>query len=401
MIMGSGVANVLATGPYTIPLMKKEGYRPEVAGAVECVASNGGHFMPPVMGATVFIMAEFTRIPYAQICIYAAIPAILYYACLFFQIDLMARRDRMRPDKTIKVPTNSEMLKQSAPFILPLIVLVWLLIVLRFPISASVMATMIVMLLCTQFRRKTRFSGSTWVNMGVAVGRTMCTVGIACAASNIIIASVFMTGMSQRIATAATMLAGDSTFLLLLITAIGCYILGMGSGALVLYITVALLIVPTLIRGGIVLIAAHLFAYMMACTAFITPPVALNCFAAAPLAGASPNRVGLEAMKLGIIIYVVPFVFCYRPELLTLGSLTGIIMATIIVTAASFIVAVALAGYLFRRLNWMVRAIFGLVATALFIPNWQFNIIGATVGAALILWLAVSRQRALIPQVER
>jgi len=401
MIMGSGVANVATTGPYTIPLMKRQGYRPEVAGAVECVASNGGHFMPPVMGATVFIMAEFTGIPYGQICVYAAIPAILYYVCLFFQVDLTARRDRMIPDKTISIPSTTNVLKQSLPFIPPLLVLIWLLIVLGFSIPFSVSVTILTLLLFTQFRKKTRFSGRDWVYLGVDVGKVMCQVGIACAIANVIMASVFLTGIGQRIAVIAIQLASGNSMILLLITALGCYILGMGSGAIVLYITVALLIIPALIKIGIILIAAHLFAYMMACTAFITPPVALNCFVAAPIAGASVMRVGWESMKLGIIIYIIPFVFCYRPELLTIGSPTQVIIGILIVTAAAFVLAAALVGYLFRRLNWMVRGILGLVATALFIPNWQFNIAGAVVGVALILWLAISRQRALIPQVEK
>jgi TRAP-type uncharacterized transport system fused permease subunit len=307
----------------------------------------------------------------------------------------------MIPDKTISIPSTTNVLKQSLPFIPPLLVLIWLLIVLGFSIPFSVSVTILTLLLFTQFRKKTRFSGRDWVYLGVDVGKVMCQVGIACAIANVIMASVFLTGIGQRIAVIAIQLASGNSMILLLITALGCYILGMGSGAIVLYITVALLIIPALIKIGIILIAAHLFAYMMACTAFITPPVALNCFVAAPIAGASVMRVGWESMKLGIIIYIIPFVFCYRPELLTIGSPTQVIIGILIVTAAAFVLAAALVGYLFRRLNWMVRGILGLVATALFIPNWQFNIAGAVVGVALILWLAISRQRALIPQVEK
>jgi len=297
----------------------------------------------------------------------------------------------MIPDRTISLPSNMEVLKLSLPFVLPLIVLVWLLIVLRFPITSSVSATILTLLLCTQLRKKTRFSGRDWVDIAVEVGRVMCTVGIACAAANVIIASVFLTGMTQRIAMAATTLAGDSTILLLLVTAIGCYILGMGSGALVLYITVALLIVPALIKMGIVVIAAHLFAYMMACTAFITPPVALNCYAAAPLAGASPMRIGWQSMKLGIIIYIVPFVFCFRPGLLAIGTPLEIITAVVAATAGSLAISFAIAGHLFKNLNWFERGVFALVALALFMPNLQLNIIGAGVGIAMALWLRTRR----------
>jgi len=361
------------------------------------VKTGRRHFMPPVMGATAFIMAEFTGIPYSQICVYAALPAILYYVCLFFQVDLIARRDRMIPDRTISLPSGKEIMKQSLPFVLPLIVLIWLLIVLRFPVESSVSATIIAMLLCTQFQKKTRFSGHDWVDMGVGVGKIMCQVGIACAAANLIIASVFLTGMGQRITMAATALAGGSTLTLLLITAIGCYILGMGSGALVLYITVALLIIPVLVKGGILLIAAHLFAFMMACTAFITPPVALNCFAAAPIAQASPNRIGWESMKFGIIIYIIPFVFCYRPALLTIGSPLEIGVAILTTTAGSFAIASTLAGYLLRKLNWLERGMLAIVALALFVPNWQLNIIGGCAGIVLAVWLRKSRQPHILP----
>ncbi len=234
------------------------------------------------------------------------------------------------------------------------------------------------------------------MHIGVDPGNIMCQVGIACAASNLIIAAVFLSGMSQRIGMAATALAGGNTLTLLLITAIGCYILGMGSGALVLYITVALLIIPVLIKGGIVVIAAHLFAFMMACTAFITPPVALNCFAAAPLAQASPNRIGLESMKLGIIIYIIPFVFCYQPALLTIGTPIEIGVTILTATAGTIAAASTLAGYLFRRLSWLERVIFALVSLTLFVPHWPMNIVGACVGIALVVWLKRSQQRPVV-----
>lgn len=394
-ITGSGAANVATTGPFTIPLMKKEGFKPTVAGAVECVASNGGHFMPPVMGASVFIMADITKIPYSQICIYAAIPAILYYLSLLLQVDLMARRDNLLLDTSRRAPTK-EVMKQLAPYILPMVVLVFLLIVLRFPVTTAASATILLTLLCTQIPRRTRFSLSGWVNVALGVGKIMCVVGIACAAADIIICSVTLTGMGQRIGMAVTMLAGGSTIALLLITAIGCYILGMGSGAIVLYITVALLIVPTLVQMGIVLIAAHLFAYMMACTAFITPPVALNCFVAAPLAEASPNKIGWESMKLGMVIYILPFLFCYKPALLTIGTPGEIALAVVTCAAGLVAAAFAIVGYLSRRLSWWERVAFALAALLLIWPSPQLNLMGAVIGTGMVLWCTRLRIRRTV-----
>jgi TRAP transporter 4TM/12TM fusion protein len=395
MIMGSGVANVVATGTFTIPLMKRAGYKPEDAAAIECVASNGGHFMPPVMGAVAFLIAEFTNIPYARICIYALLPAVLYYACLLIQVDLIARRDNIQPVSSEKQPhiENIEILSKSWIYVIPIAVLIWLLFVFAWRPERSAAVALFVGVATAMSTKSTRLGTKDLVKFATDIGRLMCVVGVSCAAANVIIASTLLTGLGQRITSAMIVLSGNHLLILLLITAIACYIMGMGGGAIVIYVTVSLLIIPALIGLGIAPIAAHLFTYMMACTCFITPPVALNCFIAAPLAGASPMRVGWHSMKFGIIIYVVPFMFCYKPALLLIGSPDRIALTLITSVLGAAALACGIVGYLLRRLHWVERVTSILVGLLLLMPGLQTDIIGAVIGMAMLIWLVTSKSR--------
>lgn len=392
MIMGSGVANVVATGTFTIPLMKRAGYKPEDAAAIECVASNGGHFMPPVMGAVTFLIAEFTNIPYAKICIYALLPAVLYYLCLLIQVDLIARRDNIQPVLSEK-QQHIGILKKSWIYLIPIALLIWLLFVFSWRPERSAAAALFVGVLMAMSTKSTRLRIKDWVEFATDIGKLMCIVGISCAAANIIIASTLLTGLGQRITSAMIILSGNHLLILLLITAIACYIMGMGGGAIVIYVTVSLLIIPALIELGITPIAAHLFTYMMACTCFITPPVALNCFIAAPLAGASPMRVGWHSMKFGIIIYIVPFLFCYKPALLLIGGPAKIVLTLTTSILGAAALACGVTGYLFRKLYSVERIICILIGILLLMPGLQTDVIGTAIGTAMLIWLVTSKSR--------
>ncbi|MFC2059820.1 TRAP transporter permease [Chloroflexota bacterium] len=392
-ISGSGAANVATTGAFTIPVMKQAGYKPAVAGAVEAVASNGGHFMPPVMGAIAFIMAEWLGMPYGEVCLHAALPAILYYLGLFFQVDLIAAKENLHGLPRAELPSLRDVLKRGWGFLVPLLVLIYMLIIMRYTPEKSALWAIIAIVLVSQLQKRSRLSWQQWINeVAMGTARVMCLIGAACAASNIILASVGTTGLAQRLTAVLTDIAGGNMLILLILGAVFCYILGTGVGPIAIYVTLALLAAPILVKGGVEPIAAHLFTFMMACTAFITPPVCLNAFIAAPIAGASPMKIGWNAMKLGIVTYIVPFFFCYRPELLLIGSAGGIAWAVFTSVAGVAAIASGIAGYLLKNLSWVERILLIGAGIALIAPGWQINITSLIVLAILVIRQAATQQ---------
>ncbi|MFC2060529.1 TRAP transporter permease [Chloroflexota bacterium] len=386
MLSGMGSANVAATGAFTIPLMKKTGYEPNVAGAIEVVASNGGHFMPPVMGSCAFIMAEFLGVSYGQICIWALLPAILYYLSLFIQVDLIAAKENLRGLPRAQLPSVKKTLMDGWGFLVPLVVLVYLLMVLHYGPAKAAMWAILSIVVVTQVPKRHRLSLSGWGDVVMSIGRMMCTVGCACAAANIIAGCVILTGFTTRLSILLADISGGSTLILLLLTAVACYILGMGLSGIALYVTMVLLVAPTVIEAGILPIAAHLFVYMWGCTAAITPPVALLCFVAAPISGGTIMKTGWNAMKLGIVTYVVPFLFAFSPALLLIGPIPEVVLASVTALWGISALAAGVAGYLLKRLNWLERILLMGGGIIMAMPGWQTDIIGALIIGIVVAW---------------
>ncbi|MCX5824407.1 MAG: TRAP transporter permease [Deltaproteobacteria bacterium] len=371
MVSGSTTASVMTTGVFTIPMMRKVGYSANFAGAVEAVAANGGQIMPPVMGAVVFIMCEFLQMPYREVVLASIIPALLYWLVLYLTIDYNAALQGMKGLSKAELPSLSVVLKRGWFYFLPLIALIYLLVVVALSPERSALSAVVVLLVACLFFKDVRMGPKRILKALALAGRSMVLVTSACATAGIIIGCMTLTGLGSKLSTMLLTAAQGEMFLLLLFSAIACYILGMGMSSIPVYLTVAILVAPALVKFGISPMAAHLFVFWWALTSFITPPVAIAAYAVASLSGGDPFRTGFEAMRLGAGIYVIPFMFVYRPGLLLMDSVGGIVLATVICILGVYAAAAALTGYFLTKTKiWERLSLFGGALLIVF-PGWM------------------------------
>jgi len=400
---GSAVANVYGTGTFTIPMMKRMGYAPAFAGAVEAAASTGGQIMPPVMGAAAFVMAEFLGVPYARIMAAAAIPAILYYLAVFMAVDLEAARIGLRGLPREELPQLWD-LRRQAPQILPLVVLVWALVTGYSPMRAAVYAiaaTVIVSFL----RRQDAMTPRRILEALAMAGRRTVMIGAATAVSGIVIGVVTLTGVGLNFVGVVVGLSGGIPLLSLLLVMVATIILGMGVPTTVAYIIVAAVVIPALESMGFPKLPAHMFAFYFSVIAMITPPDAAAALAAAQLAGAGFFRTGFLACRLGIMAFIVPFMFIYSPELLLMGHPAAIVLAAITASVGVVSLSVGVFGWYREKLPILVRLLFVAGGLLLIKPGWITDAIGAlllAIGAFLVYrtWTGVllTRQLASTPE---
>ncbi len=397
-VSGSAVANVMVTGPITIPMMKRTGFRPAFAAAVESVASTGGQIMPPVMGAVAFVMAEFLAVPYLQITIWAIVPAALYYISVFFAVHFEAKRYRLAGIPEDELPKLWQvMLIRGQLFIPMFVILIGLVLGYSAPMCALIAA--LSCLPIALLRRETR-KNITWATPIQALedgARGALAVAMACACAGLVIGSINITGLGIVFTQVVVELASNHVFLALFVTAIAGIILGMGMPTTPAYIVMVALLVPALIKMGIVDPAAHLFALYFAILSAITPPVALSVFAAAGIAGANMWSAGLAAVRAAAPAYIVPFMFVYEPALLFIvdegqhwyHALWPIATAMIGVIALSG----GLFGWLFGYANMAQRVLLVGGALSLIKPGGMTDLVGFGILATVVLWqLLLKRQ---------
>lgn len=391
MISGSAVSNVMTVGIITIPMMKKNGYPKETAGAIEAVGSTGGQLMPPVMGASAFIMAELLEISYGQVALAAAIPALLYYFLLFVQVDLEAAKLGIAGLPREELPRVGRVLRDGWPFLLPLVVLVITLFWLNYSAGKAGMAAVAVVALLMLLRRRSRPGPGGIVNILVGAGRGMLDVTLLCGVAGIIIGVINISGLGFGISLLLVEVGGSSLFGLLLLTAVVAIILGMGMPTVSVYLLLAVLIGPALIKLGLDPVAAHLFLQYFGMMSMITPPVALAAYAAAALAGADAMRTGWTAVRLGLMAFVGPFIFVYSPELLLQGRWFNILLIVGTTAVGAFWMGIGTVGYYLRPVSWPKRALFVLAAFALFFDHryhggagYWLNLAGGVLGSGLM-----------------
>jgi TRAP transporter 4TM/12TM fusion protein len=385
-ISGSAVANVVTTGSVTIPLMKKTGYPPFFAGAVEATASSGGQIMPPIMGAAAFLMATFLGISYAKVALSAAIPAILYYLAVFIQVDLEAAKNGLKGLPSNMLPKLSVVFHKGWPFFVPLSILIYTLFVMMLePDKAGLYTTATVFLICS-IRREDRLNLKKMARILKETGEGMLEVGVVCSAAGLIIGIVSLTGLGFTFSQALVNLAGGSTLILLILGAVGAIILGMGMTVTAAYLLMVILIAPALIQLGVAPLNAHMFVFYFAVMSFLTPPICLAVYAAASLAGADMMKTAFQAIKLGIGAYIVPFLFAYHPSLLLQGDLIEIIHAVMTAMIGISLMAIGVEGFLFRKLNWFKRIFLTLGGLGCMIPGWRSDLIGLVIGIPIIVW---------------
>ncbi len=366
-VYGSAVANVVTTGSFTIPLMKNYGYRPRFAAAVEACASSGGQITPPIMGAAAFIMAEFLEAPYSYVILAAIIPAFLYFVTIYFMVHVEAEKHGIEKIDKSMLPNIIDVLKSGWHMLLSLVVLIALLIYGYTAMKAGFWAIISVIFL-SFFKSNTRMSVVDLLGAFESGIKSTVPVTIACACAGIIIGSVFVSGLGLKFTQSVIDLSGGMLFPLLCLTAISAIILGMGMTTTAVYITVAALIVPSLIQAGVTPIAAHMFAFYFGVVSTITPPVALASFAGAAIAKSPPMATAVESSKVGIAKYIVPFAFIYNPALLMEGSYLISLYSLFSVLLAYWSMTLGLEGYLNKPLNVYTRIIAFISSILLLMP---------------------------------
>ena len=399
-ISGSTVSNVLTVGVVTIPLMKRAGYKPHAAGAIEACASTGGQLMPPVMGIAAFIMAEFLQVPYADVALAATIPAILFYMALFIQVDLEAARNDIAPMDPSQIPPLGRVLKSGWYFPIPFAVLIYALFWMNYEAdTAGLLAAATVLVLAFLFKiGDKRLGFHDLYAMLRDTGFVVLDLFMIGMAAGIIIGSLNYSGIGFSLTLSLLHMGGDTLIGLLVLAAIASIILGMGMPTVGVYILLATLIAPALVQMKIPPMAAHMFIMYYGCLSMITPPVAIGAFAAANLAGADPMRTGYRAMMFGWTVFVIPFLFVFSTTLLMQGSTFAILLDFVTAVAAVWLISAALMAYSTHHMQTLDRILYFLAGACLMLPvgmfaaaRW-FNIAGACLGVSLLVWEKTMRR---------
>ena len=397
-VSGSAVANVMVDGPITIPLMKRTGFRPPFAAAVESVASTGGQIMPPVMGAAAFVMAEFLVVPYAQVALWALIPALLYYVGLFFAVHFEAKRCGLAGVPKSQLPRFSQVMLVRGHLFVPIfVVLVGLIMGYSAPLCALAGALACIPVALMRASTRGDIGGHTVVGALVDGAKNTLAVAMACACAGIVIGVVTITGLGIVFTQFVIHLSQDSLVLALVLTGMAGIILGMGMPTTPAYIVMVALLVPAIIKLGAVPPAAHMFAFYFAILSAITPPVALAVFAAAGLAKANMWEAGYEAVRLAAPTYIVPFMFVYEPALLTIGDPVLVVWRCVASSIGVVCFAAALQGWLLHRAIWWERAALLAAALLLIKPDVVTDCIGLVLLVIVLTTQKLVTSRAAAP----
>jgi TRAP transporter 4TM/12TM fusion protein len=382
------VAVSLKNGSFTIPLMRRLGYRPKFAGAVEACASSGGQITPPIMGAAAFIIAEFLQVSYLWVVVGAILPTVLYFATIYFMVELEAEKHNVEKIPKERLPRLSEVLAGGWHLIFALVVLVGLLAYGYTAMLAAFWSTLALVGL-SFISRSTRMSALDLLAALESGVRAAMPVSIACACAGIIIGSIFVSGLGLKFTNSVISISDGNLLVLLVLTGLAAIVLGMGMTTTAVYITVAALIVPSLVEIGVNPMAAHLFAFYFGVVSSITPPVALASFAAAAIAGAPAMATAVESARVGIAKYIVPFIFVYNPALLFEGPLWLTVYAFASAIAGLWGLSAALEGWMRGPLDPLMRAVVGVFSVFLLMPA-TVDILGLVSGHIFIVIGAIA-----------
>ena len=405
MVSGSSVGNTVTTGSVTIPMMKRTGYKPEFAGAVEAAASTGGQIMPPIMGAAAFLMAEYMGIPYGQVALKAILPAVLYFAGIYIAVHLEARKLGLQGIPKEELPKFRQLLPKVY-LLLPLVVLVWLVAsnkrTMQFSAAVAIGITILVGLynnlvtIATKSQDKSDNLTLAKFFDGLEAGAKSCiTVAVACAMAGLVAGSVTSTGLASKLITAVVTISRGHIMIALLLTMLCCIVLGMGVPTTANYCIMASTCAPILITIGVPQVAAHFFVFYFGIVADITPPVALAAYAGSAIAKAPPMKTAFNASKLAIAAFVVPYIFAMNPAMLLVDTTT---LQVILVVVSSLIgifgVATGLNGYLFRPIHSLLRVVIAAAGLLMMDPTVMTDIIGIVLMVAVIAVQYLGRKKA-------
>lgn len=418
MVSGSSVGNTVTTGSVTIPMMKKTGFKPEFAGAVEAASSTGGQIMPPIMGAAAFLMAEYMGIPYIDVAAKAILPAVLYFAGIFITVHLEAKKLGLKGLSREDLPTW-RYLGKNCYLLLPLVLLVWLVAsgarTMAWSAAISIFAAFLIgyvnfflnnlheraegQTIGQVFAETTKFALLQAFEAFQAGAKSAVSVGVACAMAGLIAGCITLTGLASVLINGIVAIAGDATILGLLLTMVCCIVLGMGVPTTANYCIMASTCAPILIQLGIPVVAAHFFVFYFGIVADITPPVALAAYAGSAIAKSKPMKTAVNATKLAIAAFIVPYIFAFNPIMLFEGDASVFEMALVCVTAllGLFCIAAALNGYLFKKINPVLRIVLIAGGLCAMIPGIATDLAGIAVAVAVgaFQYLTAKKREAL------
>lgn len=397
MVSGSSVGNTVTTGSVTIPMMKKTGYHPDFAGAVEAAASTGGQIMPPIMGAAAFLMAEYMDLPYATVAVKAILPAVLYFTGIFISVHLEAKKLGLKGLSKDEMPKWSFLLRKIY-LLAPLVLLVWLVSsgakTMQFSAAVSILAAVIVGFL----NKDERLTFKKIFEALEAGAKGAITVGVACAIAGMIAGCITVTGLASILINTIVQLAGSATFIGLILTMVCCIVLGMGVPTTANYCIMASTCAPILIKMGFPLVAAHFFVFYFGIVADITPPVALAAYAGSAIAKGNPMKTGINATKLAIAAFIVPYIFAYSPAMLFVNvtSVWAVIQIVLSALLGIFGVAAGLEGFMLRKMNLLFRLICIGGGLGLMIPGALSDLVGLVlIGGVFAIQYVQNKKEAL------
>jgi len=391
MVSGSSVANTVGSGSFTIPMMKRAGFKPSFAAATEASASTGGQIVPPVMGAAAFIMAEYIGISYNLIIIYALIPALLYFIGVFFATHFEAKKQGILGVPKEQLPKIKNLAKRL-DLLLPLLVLIGTLLAGYTPTYAALLAIILVFVL-SFFRKDTRLSLQGIVALLEEGAKTALPVICACGTAGIVVGTVTRTGLGLKIAGGIIGLAGGIFILVLFFTMLACILLGMGLPTTANYVVTATMAAPALIDFGVPVIAAHMFVFYFGIVADITPPVSLAAYAGAGIAGANPMKTGVTAVKIAIGAFIIPYMFVFNPVLLLQNAtVTTVIIAFSTAIIGMMAISSSLIGFFITKLSWIIRILLFITGLSLIDTNMWLTLTGLLL--LIIITIFLNNQKA-------
>ena len=395
MVSGSSVGNTVTTGSVTIPLMKKTGYQGEFAGAVEAAASTGGQIMPPIMGAAAFLMAEMVGVQYGEIAMRAIFPALLYFTGIFITVHLEAKRLGLKGIAKEDLPKFIPLFIRQGYLLIPLVALVAM-VMMGYTMSRSAVIATLLAILVSMPNKETRMNPTRFVNALETGGKNTLSVAVACGIAGIIAGVVTMTGLGQILISAIVSVAGDRVIVALFLTMLTCIVLGMGVPTTANYIIMATTCAPILVNGmGINKIAANMFVFYFGIVADITPPVALAAYAGSAIAKSNPMKTALNASRLAIAAFIVPYIFAFNPAMLFIdASAVDVILIIVTSLIGLFGVAGGLEGYMFANMNPIQRILAVVGGLCMLIPGTMTDIIGIALVGVSVAWQMAGKKKA-------
>jgi len=386
-ISGSGVANVVTTGVFTIPAMKKAGYSPEEAGAVETVASCGGQLLPPVMGSAIFLMVSFVGISYLEIVKVSIIPGLMYFSLVYLFVDLIARRRGMKGVAQIEIIPLPKLLKENGYLLIPIVALVVLIIKGYTPFYAAFVC-IVLMVLVSFFRRETSFTLEKTISALERGSKNMVAMGSAAGCVGIIMGIVTLTGVGVRMSSLILRLSQHNLLLTIILVGIIAYILGMGLNVTSAYIIGSVLTAPALVEIGVPLLVAHLLVFWFCQTSNVTPPVCMAAYAASIISGGNAMLTGFKSAKMAIGMIVIPFLFVYTPIIFTIHNTNILVFLWFLITSllSLALLAVTLEGYINKHITMRGRVLTGIASLSLFPPNFYSKIFGLVIFLLFLLF---------------